>query len=636
VIESLVINPDEFTTAFPEVSLHELGLEVGKEGADWGEAQVALQLSRQQIGSVVTDRHLEPVEMSIPLVAMEEGEATTAGALYRLQQAVGLLQADEYNTKWIGREFSTDGGFSGMVGYVILSASLDGVQGRGLAHNNIATDISLKALRSPLCYAAVESESEEFSGEEVRHLIFELEELLGSHPGLIRIRVTNENSEGDWNGLIVAGECRDHPQDETADTTAALHYAAADLTPKGGAEVVEVGGEDVVEHDGLTAGWLTILGSEIDEVGHMTHQGVRDIWVRAEDLGEEAGDVELKLRSRSLGTLNWTEHDIVPSPLVDDQQLIYVGQVRPRAAALGEGRWEFEIQARAPSGAGKVRLYDVYPLPDEQLVVLSSPGTSQGADSQSAKTPGTMADDSTTGSIAWSNVNNAKTSDNTYATAEPGTTQATHYLKASKFAFALPEGATVVGIIASVERKVSTLAGGIIDYKVNIVKGGTIKAENKAGAGGNWQLTDTIATYGAADDLWGETWTVADINEEGFGVALSAWCGGSKATVSVDAITLTVYYTEAADDNRVCFASRSVELRSDGCYRQHPEDDVWGDVIPEGDLLLAPVAGLEGRKARFIVIPSSGDLDEVADEGAHDLSAQVFDRAAYLFAPQAT
>ena len=55
----------------------------------------------------------------------------------------------------------------------------------------------------------------------------------------------------------------------------------------------------------------------------------------------------------------------------------------------------------------------------------------------------------------------------------------------------------------------------------------------------------TAAGYGTTSDLWGTTWTPADINASNFGVALSANSSGTGATrtASVDYIQITVTYT---------------------------------------------------------------------------------------------
>lgn len=84
------------------------------------------------------------------------------------------------------------------------------------------------------------------------------------------------------------------------------------------------------------------------------------------------------------------------------------------------------------------------------------------------------------------------------------------------------------------------------------------------------------------------------------------------------------------------FAQRSIEFRSDGVYRQHKTDDVWGRLVPEdGFNFKAPPGGLESRTARGIIIPSQGDLDGLPDTGTNKLSEQAFYRPGYLFAREA-
>ena len=52
------------------------------------------------------------------------------------------------------------------------------------------------------------------------------------------------------------------------------------------------------------------------------------------------------------------------------------------------------------------------------------------ADDTGAISPGTMADDATVGTVAWTNPDNAKVSDNVYATESIGAT--THYSQSHK------------------------------------------------------------------------------------------------------------------------------------------------------------------------------------------------------------
>lgn len=280
----------------------------------------------------------------------------------------------------------------------------------------------------------------------------------------------------------------------------------------------------------------------------------------------------------------------------------------------------------------------------EPIAMVRAPYVAPQADLQEAKSPGTVESVEGVGAVAWTNPSNTKASDDSWATVTPkapATSSSSHYLKATGFGFALEGDAIPLGIIVTVERS----DGGASvfkarDNRVHIVKGGVIQeAENKAipstGIGGPfWPATDTAQEYGGGSDLWGQSWDAADINAPGFGVALSAWSG--EVSARVDHIQITVYYTEAGDDeNHVCYQGRSLDFRTEGVFRQHPEDDVWGELVNEGFNLQAPPSFLEGRALRGIVVPSTGDLEALADSGTHDIEAVVKYRPAYHFAREA-
>jgi hypothetical protein len=643
----IILDPSTIITGRAELSLTDLGLELAQEGADFGESAIETQLSRHAIGSVVTDRHLEPVEMTIPLIVSDDAELSLAEVQQPVEQKIGRWHEEG---GWLQRDFADAGGFAGSVAYQILRASLSGFQGWAYEHKQLDVDVVIKALRSPLCYVTVEAESDVFKSEEgARELIFTLAEILGTSPGLIRIRIINEGEEH-WSALILAGESRDMAQDETADTTAAPAYSAADLTLKGGAEVKTVSGVQVVEHASLTAGWLSILNSKVvaEELGHMTHLGVRRVLVRAEAVEGEPKDVQLHLRWRVLGSVTWTDKTmpIVPLNIIGDYQLFDLGECRPEPAALGDQRWEWDLQARAVSGAGKVRLHRVWPLPTEQFAVVEAADALVGADMQSQKSPATTASQEVEGggTIAWSSAGNIVSSNNSYATATLGGGEGyayTQWLRATNFGFAIPEG-TIVGVIVEVERVSNSGKGGEVrDSDLKLIKAGTIQGASRE-SGAIWSTVEHYQAYGAAGDLWDLALTPAQVNSSTFGVALKALLnppadgtGSEPLTASVDHVRITVYYSTEADGSLVCYAERSAEFRSDGIFRQHPEDDVWGELIPEGFMPYASPSGLEGRKSRYIVIPSQGNLRDLPDVGEISLSAQEFDRAAYLFSREA-
>ena len=161
-----------------------------------------------------------------------------------------------------------------------------------------------------------------------------------------------------------------------------------------------------------------------------------------------------------------------------------------------------------------------------------------------ATSPGTMADDATVGTVAWSNPDNAKASDDNYSTVAG----LSHYLKATNFGFAIPTGATINGILVEIEQKDFGSNGS--ENSIKIVKGGVISGDEKS-TGANMPDADAYVSYGSSSDLWGLSWTMDDINLTTFGVVFSV---NGVTGVSIDHIRITVYYTTISEWIAVNFA----------------------------------------------------------------------------------
>lgn len=169
--------------------------------------------------------------------------------------------------------------------------------------------------------------------------------------------------------------------------------------------------------------------------------------------------------------------------------------------------------------------------------------TAAHASSSGPNSPGTVVSDGSFGTAVWSDPANAQASDDLYATTSPGGNP-TQYLKATNFGFTLPATAVIIGISADVERL--SAAGTVFDASVRIVKGGVATGTEHANPPSSfWPDADAIATYGGAADLWGTTWTAADINGSGFGVAVSGT--DSFDVAAIDHITITVTYSVCGD-----------------------------------------------------------------------------------------
>lgn len=140
----------------------------------------------------------------------------------------------------------------------------------------------------------------------------------------------------------------------------------------------------------------------------------------------------------------------------------------------------------------------------------------------------------------------------------------TNYLLAKKFGFTGLTGATIVGIGYTIKGEATT-GSGMFDSRVMVVKAGEVKTTvNKASLGNDWPPVLTERSYGGSEDLWGQTWTPAQIEEEGFGLAFAANSNVAFETLLfIESIKATVYYLTAEAGSGVrprlfCSQSKSI------------------------------------------------------------------------------
>ncbi len=174
------------------------------------------------------------------------------------------------------------------------------------------------------------------------------------------------------------------------------------------------------------------------------------------------------------------------------------------------------------------------------------------ADTAGPNNPSAGANNTSIGTRTWSNTSNIVSSNNSDASVSLSNNQISNYLVATGFRFAIPADATINGITVNVERAEGNRSSSVYirDNSIMMVKGGAIVGTNQANTTANWPTADTSASYGSTTDLWGQTWTPADINASNFGVAVSARgyasSGTSTETAYVDNIRITVTYTMGA------------------------------------------------------------------------------------------
>ena len=150
------------------------------------------------------------------------------------------------------------------------------------------------------------------------------------------------------------------------------------------------------------------------------------------------------------------------------------------------------------------------------LLLVALPITTAFAATSGPNSAGSGASVSYTGADeGWLNTGNIVSSDNSYAQATLNSTDnATYYLQATNFSFSIPAGSTINGIAVTIERSsacVTTCTSTVSDSRIRIIKGGLVQSTDRS-TGAAWPTTEAVAVFGTTSDLWGTTWTAADIN----------------------------------------------------------------------------------------------------------------------------
>jgi len=161
--------------------------------------------------------------------------------------------------------------------------------------------------------------------------------------------------------------------------------------------------------------------------------------------------------------------------------------------------------------------------------------------------PGTTAAvNSAFGTLTWSNVGNVVSANSSSADVLMESGEETHYIKVTNFGFAIDAGGTIEGITVEVLKDATT--GDITDGAsgVFLVKGGTVSGDDKQKNLDSWNNPGTggYVTYGGAADMWGLTFTPAEINSSDFGFVIGANNGGGGGGYAyVDHIRITIHGT---------------------------------------------------------------------------------------------
>jgi hypothetical protein len=159
---------------------------------------------------------------------------------------------------------------------------------------------------------------------------------------------------------------------------------------------------------------------------------------------------------------------------------------------------------------------------------------------------GTGANNTDIGTEAWVNPGNITADDGSNANGNAAAkNEQMNYLVGSNFGFAIPDGATIDGIEARIQAFDSS-GGATVDithviiYKDDSTPGSDLEA-------GATSLTGLVTNYdyGSSSELWGLTWTAAEINSADFQLRISTNAGNPAGDAQVDFLAVNILYTEA-------------------------------------------------------------------------------------------
>lgn len=172
------------------------------------------------------------------------------------------------------------------------------------------------------------------------------------------------------------------------------------------------------------------------------------------------------------------------------------------------------------------------------------------------------------GGTSWTNPNNIKVQDGAVATAIATTSQ-TSDLQATNFGF------SAAGVISGiqVDIKCSTSTGAPTLNPV-LSKASAAYGTRKVATVDNTSLG--FISFGGPTDLWGGTWSLADVNGAGFGCQFYALNASGSSTFSVDFVRITVYSTVPASS--VAISGVGITLISGRVYTIAFQNSVTGHV----------------------------------------------------------
>lgn len=505
-------------------------------------------------------------------------------------------------------------------------------------------------------------------------LVFTEASIPGDVPALGRLVVDEDDAEDQ---LTVMWGVRS--RNYSAAATAGLFWQAEALTPVSAGAATVAGpsgahgsGSNTIEATALTTKWQDVLKSTVGST-YFTHVGAYRVIARVQADSANTGSVQVRA-SWGLGDLAVYQQGAAADTTAGGWVLCDLGVVNVPQAVTGTHRWELRVQAKSTVNGDDAFVDWLLLIPvDESAGVAqaTTAGTSlvtrvhdtfeQTAGNLDGKTPAPTTD----GNWAESSAGEF-TLDTTNDVAQRTSVSDTAGLANAKLAVA---STVLAGSWASVELDPATwpaydhTAGvllrhvdasnwlGVVAYfggylRIYKCVAGTVTLLGQSVAGFTGTPVIRVRATAYANGLVTGDLSVDGVPVVGCTVTDSALATGGA--LDDGKVGIIDHYPSATactrrydnfqggtlDRNAACFAGQSIRIAHDGVVREDAAGNVWGDPGKvEGDLLLIPPSGREGRACEVVVKMSRALLGSPGDLAADDLSARLYATARWNTIP---
>ena len=648
--------------------------------ADYGNAEVEQFLSARRYGEIPVGHRLPNRTVEYGLRFQAVSGAGVGVGIRAVQRKVATFQAEG---GWLGRTLAprTAGEWGTDVLYAdVVDASLSLPSDWMAQRQEVYLDARLTLTVLPDFYGAeVAAGSANSSGE--NDSVSLLGTIGGDYPARSRYTVTDTGSltrKTVWIGSQAATY-------GTA-ATEALDYQAEALTPLDQASATAVSGAHggtAVRNASVGAGWTGLVSTQILTSGHMSHWGNYRLLARCSSSAEAEIRVEYSVGDALARRKN------SPAVIPAGTSAFYLrdlGEIRIPRAPVGSQRWEGRISARATGGSASVDVDKIYLLPMESLSITSqrsdpsyfyTPDSYLGRDSF-ADSSGTVEASSLDVGGTWAKAGAGASWKYTGdGRAAGGTASGAIYYRASsagsasdsyveaRFSFSLiPTGSTddAVGLLTRYAGTTNFAAAYLnpnpegtdpadgSEAIVGFVAGSAGRtASFPITAGREYSLATAVTSNGVYRVWAWEEGRERPTSPLVVGYASALATGGSAASGSVGfyssgnfnaglssgSATIDDWYAYVPNADAAVLSGRALSARHDGAWRQAAGADVYAPALVTGNYPRDPVAGIEGRVTRTLVVASAGDLDDEPDLTPTAWNVTRHYRPTYLFVPEA-